>query len=248
MYERFTDRARKVMQLANQEAQKLNHEYVGTEHLLLGLEREGGGVATRVLQDLGVDMNRIRREVESLVKPGPEMVTMGKLPQTPRVKKAIEAAMEEARDLGHNYVGTDHILLGLLREAEGIAPTVLMNLGVNLDAARTAVRKVLCDGATDGGEAGGVAKPDPRMESGASLMPAKAWRMMIGVEKVQCSGLFLIRSTEEKAMYWSHAQWTEKPTLAFTREDLFMHVVNLIGNANTDADKFRPFEVLELKM
>src|SRR5512137_1652083 len=128
MYERFTDRARKVMQLANQEAQRFNHEYIGTEHILLGLVKEGSGVAANVLKNLDVDLRKIRLEVEKLVQSGPEMVTMGKLPQTPRAKKVIEYSMEEARNLNHNYVGTEHILLGLLREQEGVAAQVLMNL------------------------------------------------------------------------------------------------------------------------
>lgn len=109
MYERFTDRARKVMQLANQEAQRFNHEYIGTEHILLGLVKEGSGVAANVLKNLDVDLRKIRLEVEKLVQSGPEMVTMGKLPQTPRAKKVIEYSMEEARNLNHNYVGTEHI-------------------------------------------------------------------------------------------------------------------------------------------
>ena len=117
MYERFTDRARKVMQLANQEAQRFNHEYIGTEHVLLGLIKEGSGVAANVLKNLDVDLRKIRLEVEKLVQSGPDMVTMGKLPQTPRAKKVIEYAMEEARNLNHNYVGTEHILLGLLARA-----------------------------------------------------------------------------------------------------------------------------------
>ncbi len=105
MYERFTDRARKVMQLANQEAQRFNHEYIGTEHILLGLVKEGSGVAANVLKNLDVDLRKIRLEVEKLVQSGPEMVTIGKLPQTPRAKKVIEYSMEEARNLNHNYVG-----------------------------------------------------------------------------------------------------------------------------------------------
>ena len=98
MYERFTDRARKVMQLANQEAQRFNHEYIGTEHVLLGLIKEGSGVAANVLKNLDVDLRKIRLEVEKLVQSGPDMVTMGKLPQTPRAKKVIEYSMEEARE------------------------------------------------------------------------------------------------------------------------------------------------------
>ena len=100
MYERFTDRARKVMQLANQEAQRFNHEYIGTEHILLGLIKEGSGVAANVLKNLEVDLRKIRLEVEKLVQSGPDMVTMGKLPQTPRAKKVIEYSMEEARKSG----------------------------------------------------------------------------------------------------------------------------------------------------
>jgi len=146
MYERFTDRARKVMQLANQEAQRFNHEYIGTEHILLGLVKEGSGVAANVLKNLDVDLRKIRLEVEKLVQSGPEMVTMGKLPQTPRAKKVIEYSMEEARNLNHNYVGTEHILLGLLREQEGVAAQVLMNLGLKLDEVREEVLNLLGHG------------------------------------------------------------------------------------------------------
>ncbi len=146
MYERFTDRARKVMQLANQEAQRFNHEYIGTEHILLGLIKEGSGVAANVLKNLDVDLRKIRLEVEKLVQSGPDMVTMGKLPQTPRAKKVIEYSMEEARNLGHNYVGTEHILLGLLREQEGVAAQVLMNLGLKLEEVREEVLNLLGHG------------------------------------------------------------------------------------------------------
>jgi len=146
MYERFTDRARKVMQLANKEAQRFNHEYIGTEHILLGLVKEGSGVAANVLKNLDVDLRKIRLEVEKLVQSGPEMVTMGKLPQTPRAKKVIEYSMEEARNLNHNYVGTEHILLGLLREQEGVAAQVLMNLGLKLEDVREEVLNLLGHG------------------------------------------------------------------------------------------------------
>jgi hypothetical protein len=143
MYERFTDRARKVMQLANQEAQRFNHEYIGTEHILLGLIREGSGVAANVLKNLDIDLRKIRLEVEKIVQSGPDMVTMGKLPQTPRAKKVIECAIEEARKLNHNYVGTEHLLLGLLREWEGVAAQVLMNLGLKLEDVREEVLNLL---------------------------------------------------------------------------------------------------------
>jgi ATP-dependent Clp protease ATP-binding subunit ClpC len=157
MYERFTDRARKVMQLANQEAQRFNHEYIGTEHVLLGLIKEGSGVAANVLKNLDVDLRKIRLEVEKLVQSGPDMVTMGKLPQTPRAKKVIEYSMEEARNLNHNYVGTEHILLGLLREQEGVAAQVLMNLGLKLEEVREEVLNLLGHGieGAEGGERGG---------------------------------------------------------------------------------------------
>src|SRR3974390_2798308 len=128
MYERFTDRARKVMQLANQEAQRFNHEYIGTEHILLGLIKEGSGVAANVLKNLDLDLQRIRHEIEKIVHSGPDMVTVAKLPQTPRAKKVIEFAIEEARELNHNYVGTEHLLLGLFREQEGVAAQVLRHL------------------------------------------------------------------------------------------------------------------------
>jgi len=153
MYERFTDRARKVMQLANQEAQRFNHEYIGTEHILLGLVKEGSGVAANVLKNLEVDLRKIRLEVEKLVQSGPEMVTVGKLPQTPRAKKVIEYSMEEARNLNHSYVGTEHILLGLLREQEGVAAQVLMNLGLKLDDVREEVLNLLGHG-LEGAEVG----------------------------------------------------------------------------------------------
>jgi ATP-dependent Clp protease ATP-binding subunit ClpC len=154
MYERFTDRARKVMQLANQEAQRFNHEYIGTEHILLGLVKEGSGVAANVLKNLDVDLRKIRLEVEKIVQSGPDMVTMGKLPQTPRAKKVIEYAIEEARQLNHNYVGTEHLLLGLLREQEGVAAQVLMNLGLKLDEVREEVLNLLGHGTSEsGGEA-----------------------------------------------------------------------------------------------
>ena len=165
MYERFTDRARKVMQLANQEAQRFNHEYIGTEHVLLGLIKEGSGVAANVLKNLDVDLRKIRLEVEKLVQSGPDMVTMGKLPQTPRAKKVIEYSMEEARNLNHNYVGTEHILLGLLREQEGVAAQVLMNLGLKLEEVREEVLNLLGHGIESGesserGGRGGVADED----------------------------------------------------------------------------------------
>jgi len=157
------------MQLANQEAQRFNHEYIGTEHVLLGLIKEGSGVAANVLKNLDIDLRKIRLEVEKLVQSGPDMVTMGKLPQTPRAKKVIEYSMEEARNLNHNYVGTEHILLGLLREQEGVAAQVLMNLGLKLEEVREEVLNLLGHGA----EAGESGERTPAGGGGGSSESAK---------------------------------------------------------------------------
>jgi ATP-dependent Clp protease ATP-binding subunit ClpC len=171
MYERFTDRARKVMQLANQEAQRFNHEYIGTEHILLGLVKEGSGVAANVLKNLDIDLRKIRLEVEKIVQSGPDMVTMGKLPQTPRAKKVIEYSIEEARNLNHNYVGTEHLLLGLLREQEGVAAQVLMNLGLKLEDVREEVLNLLGHNmATE--EGGSGASSERQASKGKSKTPA----------------------------------------------------------------------------
>ncbi|MCH8270981.1 MAG: ATP-dependent Clp protease ATP-binding subunit, partial [Planctomycetes bacterium] len=171
MFERFTDRARKVMALANQEAQRFNHEYIGTEHILLGLVKEGSGVGANVLKNLEVDLRKVRLEVERLVKAGPEMVTMGKLPQTPRAKKVIEYAIEEARSLNHNYVGTEHLLLGLLREQDGVAAQVLMNLGLKLEDVREEVLNLLGAG-VDAEETSAMAGPAEVTKKGKSKTPA----------------------------------------------------------------------------
>jgi ATP-dependent Clp protease ATP-binding subunit ClpC len=169
MFERFTDRARKVMALANQEAQRFNHEYIGTEHILLGLVKEGSGVGATVLKNLDIDLRKVRLEVEKLVKSGPDMVTMGKLPQTPRAKKVIEYAIEEARNLGHNYVGTEHLLLGLLREKDGVAAQVLMNLGLKLEEVREEVLNLLGAGVESEGTNAGEGKSEAK---GKSKTPA----------------------------------------------------------------------------
>ncbi len=169
MFERFTDRARKVMALANQEAQRFNHEYIGTEHILLGLVKEGSGVGANVLKNLDVDLRKVRLEVEKLVKSGPETVTMGKLPQTPRAKKVIEYAIEEARNLNHNYVGTEHLLLGLLREQDGVAAQVLMNLNLRLEDVREEVLNLL--GASEESEEAATAGAGEQ-KKGKSKTPA----------------------------------------------------------------------------
>ncbi len=143
MFNRFTERARKVIILAKEEARRFNHDYIGTEHILLGLIREGEGVAAAVLQKLDVSLENIRLEIEKLVQPGPTTQIIGDIPFTPRAKKALELAAEEARSLGHNYIGTEHLLLGLIREGEGIASQVLLNLGMDLNSVRNEVMGLL---------------------------------------------------------------------------------------------------------
>jgi len=143
MFDRFTDRVRKVMALAQKEAQRFNHDNVGTEHILLGIIKEGSGVAATVLNNLDVDLKKVRLEVEKMTHNGPDMVQMGKLPYTPSAKKAIELAFEEARAMGHNYIGTEHILLGLIREGEGVAARVLVTLGLTLEDVRDEVMNLV---------------------------------------------------------------------------------------------------------
>ncbi len=141
-FEKFTERARKVLTLAQEEAQRFNHNYIGTEHLLLGLVREGDGVAARVLGNMGVQLPKVRSAVEFIIGRG-ESVIMGEIGLTPRAKKVIELAVDEARRLNHHYIGTEHLLLGLVREGEGIAAGVLESLGVNLEKVRAQVMQVV---------------------------------------------------------------------------------------------------------
>ncbi|MGI8910754.1 MAG: Clp protease N-terminal domain-containing protein, partial [Rubrobacteraceae bacterium] len=157
MFERFTERARKVVVLAQEEARQFNHNYIGTEHLLLGLLREDEGVAARALSSLNVTLDEVREQVESIVGYGEEG-TGGQAPFTPRSKKVLELALREALQLGHNYIGTEHILLGLVRESEGVAARVLSNLDVDPDKVRREVVRMLGGGRSGrgrGGEAAG---------------------------------------------------------------------------------------------
>ncbi|HEY3257554.1 MAG TPA: Clp protease N-terminal domain-containing protein [Gemmatimonadaceae bacterium] len=148
----FTERVRKVLAMAREEAERLRHEYVGTEHILLGLIREGEGVAAAVLQNLSVDLDEIQQKIEDTVKKGKAAAATGPdLPYTSRAKKVLELAMAEARDLTHNYVGTEHLLLGLLREEKGIAAQVLTDAGINLDAARAETLRLLGTDMPQGG-------------------------------------------------------------------------------------------------
>src|SRR5687767_2129986 len=139
----FTDRVRKVLAMAREEAIRLQHDYVGTEHILLGLIREGEGVAAAVLNNLAVDLEQVQEKVEESVRRGKATIALGELPYTSRAKKVLEFAMAEARELNHSYVGTEHLLLGLLREEKGIAAEVLGQLGVSLEDARRETLKLL---------------------------------------------------------------------------------------------------------
>jgi serine/threonine protein kinase len=175
MYERFSDHARKVMQLANQEAQRFNHAYIGTEHLLLALIKEGSGIAAAVLKNFEINPHKIRLEIERIVQSGPDMVTMGKLPQTPRAKKVIEYAIEEARNFNHNYVGTEHLLLGLLCEGEGVAGQVLRHLGLTLETARKEVRRlILPEDKAPKQERQAAQEADPHRSGGESVSSCPA--------------------------------------------------------------------------
>ncbi len=143
MLNRFTQRAQKAILLAQREAKRLNHDYLGTEHILLGLIALGEGVAAQVLQDLGIDLKKVRREVEKMVGTGDNILLVGEVPFTPRAKKVLELAVQEAQDMGHNYVGTEHLLLGLIREEEGVAAKVLEGLGASLELVRGQIINLL---------------------------------------------------------------------------------------------------------
>ncbi len=160
MSNRFTERAQRVILIAQEEAKRLNHDYVGTEHILLGLIALGEGVAAQVLANLGVDLRRVRSEIEKIVGTGDNVMLLGEIPFTPRAKKVLEYAVEEAQHMGHSYVGTEHLLLGLIREEEGVAARVLENLGLRLDVVREEVLNLLGEGQTPhGGQQAGGGSP-----------------------------------------------------------------------------------------
>src|SRR6266404_1902163 len=155
MSNRFTERAQRVILIAQEEAKRLNHDYVGTEHILLGLIALGEGVAAQVLANLGVDLRRVRAEIEKIVGTGDNVMLLGEIPFTPRAKKVLELAVEEAQNMGHSHVGTEHLLLGLIREEEGVAAQVLENLGVRLDVVREEVISLLGEGHAASGSGSG---------------------------------------------------------------------------------------------
>ena len=142
MFERFTDRARRVVVLAQEEARMLNHNYIGTEHILLGLIHEGEGVAAKALEALNISLEAVRSQVEEIIGQG-QQAPSGHIPFTPRAKKVLELSLREALQLGHNYIGTEHILLGLIREGEGVAAQVLVKLGADLNRVRQQVIQLL---------------------------------------------------------------------------------------------------------
>ena len=173
MSKRAVEQANEAIRRATEAARRFDHEYVGTEHILLGLIEEGSGVAANVLMNLGIDPRKVRLEIEKIIQPGPgySPVRIRKLPPTPRARKALEYAAEEARNLNHNYMGTEHLLLGVLREQEGVAAQVLMNLGVELDAVREEVRRELARTPAD-------RQPDPSPDgpSAGDPSPRKWWQ------------------------------------------------------------------------
>src|SRR5674476_266924 len=163
MFERFTDQARRVVVLAQEEARMLNHNYIGTEHILLGLIHEGEGVAAKALESLGISLDAVREQVQEIIGQG-QQAPSGHIPFTPRAKKVLELSLREALQLGHNYIGTEHILLGLIREGEGVAAQVLLNLGADLEKVRSAVIQLLS------GYYGKTGEQAPEEHGGASAL------------------------------------------------------------------------------
>ena len=168
MFERFTDRARRVVVLAQEEARLLGHNYIGTEHLLLGLLRESDGVAGRTLDALGISLDAVRTRVEEIIGRSSQPLPGGQMPFTPRAKKALELSLREALNLGHNYIGTEHLLLGLIREGEGVAPQVLVGMGAELAAVRRTVVTIV-EGLEGGSAAREEIPADPEQEVIRSL-------------------------------------------------------------------------------
>ena len=179
MFERFTDRARRVVVLAQEDARLLKHNYIGTEHILLGLIHEGDGVAAKALESLGISLEAVRAEVQEIIGTG-ESEPSGQIPFTPRAKKVLELSLREALQLGHNYIGTEHILLGLIREGEGVAAQVLAKLGADQSRVRREVLRLLSASRTDEPIVITAAESDPQPRCprcGADLTQQAAYRM-----------------------------------------------------------------------
>jgi ATP-dependent Clp protease ATP-binding subunit ClpA len=181
MFERFTDRARRVVVLSQEEARLLNHNYIGTEHLLLGLIHEGQGVAAKALESLGIRLEAVRAQVEEIIGRGQEAPS-GQIPFTPRAKKVLELSLREALQLGHNYMGTEHILLGLIREGEGVAAQVLVRIGADFSRVRQQVIQLL-SGYAGGPEAAAGTRP-VRMSVPEDLREAEEQLAQVRRQKV----------------------------------------------------------------
>ena len=188
-FDKFSQRARRVLALAQEEAQRFNHNYIGTEHLLLGLIREGEGVAAKVLSNMGVDITKVRNAVEFIIGHG-NRAAVGEIGLTPRARRVIELAVDEARRLGHHYIGTEHLLLGLVREGEGIASGVLQSLNVNLERVRQQTVLELSHG-TGGRTSSAVAASTVSCRLEADDLAA--------VDALVAAG---IRSTPEEVVAW----------------------------------------------
>ena len=211
-FDRFTERARKVMSLAREEAQRLNHNYIGTEHLLLGLVRDGDGVAAKVLHNLGVELNAVRNAVEFIVGRGDRPIA-GDFGLTPRAKKVIELARDEGQRMGHNYVGTEHLLLGLVREGEGIAAGVLESLGVNLEKVRVTTVTMVGVHPSLLSEHAAEATIGPRMASRRPMVAGSFTKFNVHARKA-------LSLAQEEAQHLNHNYiGTEHLLLGLVRQD-----------------------------
>lgn len=243
MYERFTDRARKTMQLANQEAQRLNHGYIGTEHILCGIVREGSGVGATVLSNLGVSLPSIRSELEKCTPRGQSQITFGKLPLTPRAKKCLDLAAEEAITNGDNYIGSEHLLLGLLHDDTGVAVAMLTNLGIHRDQILAEVKRMLGTG-SDGDSVPLIGPPDgwPRTKDGHLLKPG----MTVYLNELSCHVAVIKMGPHGNfyAIYGSKLKpqniqrdttdFTFDPSSPITVETVLRQLVNGIQNGSVD--------------
>jgi ATP-dependent Clp protease ATP-binding subunit ClpA len=252
-FNKFTERARKVLSLAQEEAQRFQHNYIGTEHILLGLIREGEGVGAKVLHNLGVDLQRAHDSVEFIIGRG-DRIVLGEIGLTPRAKKVIEYAVDEARRLNHHYIGTEHLLLGLLREGEGIAAGVLQSLGVNLEQAR---RQTLA--ALDDSGQGGVQEPGPEEAEGSKIpdqdkdrainleplqdgddRPLEATPGQMGrFDKFSVRARRVMESAQQEAQRFQHSYiGTEHILLGLVRENKGI-AAHVLLNLGVDRDKVR---------
>jgi ATP-dependent Clp protease ATP-binding subunit ClpA len=230
-FDKFTGRVRKVLSLAQEEAQRFQHNYIGTEHLLLGLVREGEGVATKVLISLGVDLNKVRDAVVAIVGRG-DRIVLGEIVLTPRAKKVIELAVDEARRLNHHYIGTEHLLLGLVREGEGVAAQVLQSLGVNLEKVRTHTIQVLSQSGA----------PPVVSRSRFAQTHFTQSEMEVGDERFDTFTVQLSRvlsRAEEEAQHFQHNYiGTEHLMLALTLESKSV-TAKVLNNLGVELNKIR---------